>query len=88
VQFNFFGPSTSPGSAFWFEPLIDGVQHSDDRQSWQTGAGGSSIELFSYHRVYELPAGTHTFVARMSCQSQINVFRGWMTVYELPVVKR
>jgi hypothetical protein len=84
VQFNFYGPTPSPGSAFWFEPLIDEVPQSADRQSWQTGGAGSSIELFSYHRVYALQAGTHTFAARMSCQSTVVVFRGWMTVYELP----
>jgi hypothetical protein len=88
VQFNFFAPTPSPGSAFWFEPVIDGVQRGADRQAWQTGGAGSSIELFSYHRAYPLPAGTHTFAARMSCQSHITVFRGWLTVYELPAVRK
>lgn len=87
VNFNFHGPGTSPGAAFWFEPLIDGVQQSAYRLSWQTGLD-SEIDVFSYHRVYELPAGTHTFAARMSCQSVITVFRGWLTVYELPAVRR
>ena len=39
-------------------------------------------------QVYDLPAGTHTFAARMSCQSVITVFRGWLTVYELPAIRR
>jgi hypothetical protein len=86
VNFNFYGPGTSPGSGFWFEPVIDGQQRSADRLSWQTGLD-SEIDVFSYHRAYALPAGAHTFAARMSCQSQITVFRGWMTVYELPLVK-
>jgi hypothetical protein len=42
----------------------------------------------NYHRVYELEAGTYTFKARMSCQNQIHVFRGWITVYGLPAVRR
>jgi hypothetical protein len=87
VNFNFHGPGTSPGSALWFEPLIDGVQQSADCLSWHTGLD-SEIDVFSYHRVYDLPAGTHTFAARMSCQSMITVFRGWLTVYELPAIRR
>jgi hypothetical protein len=87
VNFNFHGPGTSPGAGFWFEPLIDGAQQSADRLSWQTGMD-SEIDVFSYHRVYELTAGTHTFAARMSCQSMITVFRGWLTVYELPAIRR
>jgi hypothetical protein len=87
VNFNFYGPGTSPGAAFWFEPLIDGVQQSADRLSWQTG-NDSEIDVFSYHRIYELLEGTHTFAARMSCQSVITVFRGWLTAYELPAVPR
>ena len=87
VNFNFHGPGTSPGAAFWFEPMIDGVQQNADRLSWQTGLD-SEIDVFSYHRVYELPAGTHTFAARMSCQSVITVFRGWLTAYELPAIRR
>jgi hypothetical protein len=87
VNFNHHGPGTSPGAAFWFEPLIDGVQKSADRLSWQTGTD-SEIDVFSYHRVYPLPAGPHTFAARMSCQSTVTVFRGWLTVYELPAIRR
>jgi hypothetical protein len=87
VNFNFHGPGTSPGAGFWFEPVIDGVQQGADRLSWQTGLD-SEIDVFSYHRVYELPAGTHTFGARMSCQSTITVFRGWLTLYELPFTQR
>ena len=87
VNFNFHGPGTSPGAGFWFEPLIDGVQQGTDRLSWQTGLD-SEIDVFSYHRVYELPAGTHTFAARMSCQGVITVFRGWLTAYELPSVRK
>jgi hypothetical protein len=87
VQFNFYAPGTSPGSGFWFEPVIDGVQRSADRQSWQTGLD-SEVEVFNYQRVYALPAGAQRFAARMSCQSSITVFRGWMTVYELPAVKK
>ena len=87
VNFNFHGPGPSPGAAFWFEPMIDGVQQNADRLSWQTGLD-SEIDVFSYHRVYELPAGTHTFAARMSCQSVITVFRGWLTAYELPAIRR
>ena len=86
VNFNFHGPGTSPGAGFWFEPVIDDGQRGADRLSWQTGLD-SEIDTFSYQRVYEVLAGTHTFKARMSCQSVITVFRGWMTVYELPVVK-
>jgi hypothetical protein len=86
VNFNFHGPGTSPGAGFWFDPVIDGQQQSADRLSWQTGLD-SEVDVFSYHRVYALPAGPHTFAARMSCQSQITVFRGWLTVYELPLVK-
>ena len=86
VNFNFHGPGTSPGAGFWFDPVIDGQQQSADRLSWQTGLD-SEVDVFSYHRVYALPAGPHSFAARMSCQSQITVFRGWLTVYELPLVK-
>jgi hypothetical protein len=44
----------------------------------------SEDHVFTFHRVYALPAGTHTFAARMSCQGQLTVFPGWLTAYELP----
>jgi hypothetical protein len=87
VNFNHHGTGTSPGSAFHFHPKIDGQAFDQDRLGWQTGLD-SEVDVFGYHRVYSLPAGAHTFAAEMACQSQIMVFRGWMTVYELPSVKR
>jgi hypothetical protein len=84
VNFDFHGFANA---GFWFDPVIDGQPRSADRLSWQTGQD-SEVDVFSYHRVYALPAGPHTFAARMSCQAQLTVFRGWMTVYELPVIKK
>jgi hypothetical protein len=46
-------------------------------------SGQRDVVSFSY--VYALAAGTHTFALCYSdCQSQIEVIRGWLTVYELP----
>jgi hypothetical protein len=75
------------GTGFWFDPVIDVVSQSNDRMAWQTGNDGF-VDVFSFHRVYPLPAGTHTFGARMSCQNELLVYRAWLTVYELPAVKR
>jgi hypothetical protein len=74
------------GTGFWFDPVIDGQSMSQDRMAWQTGNDGFG-DLFSFHRVYSLPAGTHTFGARMSCQNELLVYRAWLTVYELPPTK-
>lgn len=73
-------------SAYWLDPVIDSQQKSGDRMSWQTG-NDTEIDNSAYQRLYPLPAGAHTFGLRMSCQNQITILRGWLTVYELPPVK-
>ncbi len=75
------------GTGFWFDFVIDGVSQSNDRMGWQTGNDGF-VDLFSLQRIYALAAGTHTFGAKMSCQNELLVYRSWLTVYELPSVKR
>jgi hypothetical protein len=87
VNFNFHGSGTSPGSGFQFHPVIDGTPFDQDRLGWQTGLD-SEVDTFAYTRVYAVPPGSHVFSAEMACQSDLIVFRGWMTVYELPSVKR
>jgi hypothetical protein len=52
--------------------------HGDDR-------GGHVV--FSFAKVYPVPAGTHTVSWEAYCFSQLPVLRGWTTVYELPLVK-
>jgi hypothetical protein len=76
------------GTSGWqFHPVIDGVAHDEDRQSWQTGMD-SELDTTAYVRVYQLPAGTHTFSTQMSCLNDVVVFRSWLTVYELPAPAR
>jgi hypothetical protein len=85
VNFTFHGAVGA--SAYWLEPVIDGQQKSADRMSWQTGTD-TEIDNAAYQRVYALPAGAHPVGLRMSCQNQITILRGWLTVYELPAVKK
>jgi hypothetical protein len=84
---NFTFHAAVGASAYWLEPVIDGEQKSADRLSWQTG-NDTEIDNSVFQRVYALPAGSHTFAVRMSCQNQISVLRGWLTVYALPAVKK
>jgi len=75
------------GTGVWLEPVIDGQQRSADRLSWQTGNDGF-LDIVAFQRVYPLPAGTHTFGVRLSGQNTLTLHRGWLTVYELPAVKK
>jgi hypothetical protein len=85
VMVNFFFHGTA-NACFWFDPVIDKQQVTEDRLTWRTGNDGF-VDVFSFHRVYALLAGTHTVSTRMSCQNGILVYRGWLTAYELPLVK-
>jgi hypothetical protein len=85
VNFSFHGAVGA--SAYWLDPVIDGQQKSQDRLFWQTGTD-TEIDNAAYQRLYPLPAGPHTFGLRMSCQNQITLLRHWLTVYELPAVKK
>jgi hypothetical protein len=44
---------------------------------------------FSFSRVYFLAAGTHTFSGRLAClNNPVSLARAWLTVYELPLIKK
>ena len=54
---------------------------------WQANDRG----LASVTRVYQLPAGAHTFGVKMACQTGGDTFivtRAWLTAYELPLIRR
>jgi hypothetical protein len=84
IHFSWHGTA---GTGVWLEPVIDGQQLGADRLSWQTGNDGF-LDIIAFERVYPLPAGSHTFGVRLSCQNTLTLLRGWLTVYELPSVRR
>jgi hypothetical protein len=67
-------------------PVIDDVSDIDRQIDRAIGdfLGSGQSDTISFSRVYALARGTHTFALSFSCQSAIELTRGWLTVYELP----
>jgi hypothetical protein len=75
------------GEGILFEPVINGQQISGDRLS--ISRSNNSLWPFAFSRVYMLPAGTHSFSASLAClNNPANMGRAWVTVYELPLIRR
>jgi hypothetical protein len=84
------------------QPVVDGVAQSSDVLEWEPG-NLQHTEIILFQQVYPLTAGAHTFSIEMNClqaacisregepcEDRIGeavVGRGWLTVYELPLVK-
>ena len=66
--------------------MIDG-QRQPERLDWQTCCGGV-VDTMNVSRIYALPAGSHSLEVALSCQNLLVVHHGWLTVYELPNVRR
>jgi hypothetical protein len=84
VNFNVEG---STGAGFALVLVVDGQPHEQEQLSWATFAD-TFIDIISVHKVYQLPAGSHTFAIQLACVHTIIVFSARLTVYELPLVKK
>jgi hypothetical protein len=58
------------GTGVWLEPVIDGLQRSIERLSWQTGNDGFA-DTVAFQRVYSISAGTVSYpddIAQVAAQ--------------------
>lgn len=80
------GFNSSPQGNIQIVPVINGVNDIDRQLGRAIGdfLGSGQADTMSFSRVYMMPKGTHDFALTYSCQSSINVVRGWLTVTELP----
>jgi hypothetical protein len=46
------------------------------------------VDSLTYTRIFPPSAGPHTIAAEAACQGETIVFRGWVSAYELPAVRR
>jgi hypothetical protein len=75
------------GEGILFDPVIDGQQRSGDRLT--VSRANTWSWPFSFSRVYFLAVGTQTFSGRLAClNNPAHLARAWLTVYELPAVKK
>jgi hypothetical protein len=78
---------TSQPQAAFLVPAIDGQALENDRLRIDV----SSVTATAFERMYPVPTGTHTVGLRMTCpvpDSGLHVWRGWLSVYELPSTGR
>jgi hypothetical protein len=67
--------------------VIDG--QAQDPLLWQLRLGGAEeAGVIAASRLHLLAAGGHTFSVRISCKNPWVILNGWLTVYELPAVRR
>jgi len=65
-----------------FQAVVDGVP----RESITTHLFNAGVLVFE--RLYPLAAGGHTFSGRVSCGQENSLTSGWLSVYELPLMKK
>jgi len=80
------GFSSSPQGIIHLIPVINGIKLVDDQLDRAIGdfLGSGQRDTVSFSKVYWLPRDTHTFALIFTCQSAIDLVRGWLTVNELP----
>jgi hypothetical protein len=79
--------NTPFNAPFRFVGVVDGVEQSQDALLvYPQGHGG--YEVLTSTRVYALTAGAHVFGVRAACMDFGQVVRGWITAYELPLIKK
>ena len=83
VTYN-IGFRASPTGIIHVIPVIDGVFDVDQQLDRAIGDASGQADVVAFSRLYRLPKGSHTFSLMFSCQSAVQVVRGWLTVYELP----
>jgi hypothetical protein len=90
LTMNILDPQTIVEADALITPIIDGTTRTTDTLRFQVSNNGVNRPgwgVFAFSRVYFVPAGTHTVSWEMQCMSNQIVARGWLTVYELPLVK-
>jgi hypothetical protein len=90
LTLNIQNPLTQIEADALITPLIDGGPRTDEMLRFQIphGEDRAGFGVFAFSRVYLVPAGTHTVSWEAACLSQLTVLRGWLTVYEVPPMKK
>lgn len=87
VHVSFTATNGLSGNTFiQLRPVIDGRAQDDKFVLYKSG-GTTNMEItLSMSRVFSVSKGVHTFGVQVSCPitgDTVNVFRSWLTVYEL-----
>lgn len=68
---------------FTMQVVIDGAATPEEAVLWLPPA--TTIDIVGWHRIYELPAGAHTFSVELGCSPpDVNIRGRRLTAYELP----
>jgi hypothetical protein len=85
LQFTSGEVGITTGSTARLRPLIDGQTPDDYFVEHNTGFNNPMTTTLTLYRIYDLPAGTHSFGAQLTCEGpSVTLGRRWLTVYELP----
>ena len=90
LNLNIQNPLTQIEADALITPLIDDIPRTADMLRFQIphGEDRAGFGVFAFSRLYPVPPGAYTVSWEAACLSQLTVLRGWLTVYELPPVKK